>query len=65
MHSVGSCARGVLLTCLAHPCEAPVPTSLDRHRGTLADAVLRQRAFHSPLEGGCVGVSLPALLEVR
>lgn len=33
-------------------------------RGTLADAVLRQRVFHTPLGDGCVGVNLPELLEV-
>ncbi|GBF97927.1 hypothetical protein Rsub_10600 [Raphidocelis subcapitata] len=33
-------------------------------RGTLADALLRRRTFHSELPDGGVGVNLPTLLEV-
>jgi hypothetical protein len=38
--------------------------ALHHHRGTLADAVMRNKAFHSTLADGSIGVNLSALLEV-
>lgn len=54
------CADARTPHCATHQTRTTPP----HPRGTLADAVMRRRSFHSQLEDGSTGVDLPALLEV-